>query len=416
MMKKTIMKTVVMVMIIVSMFMLTACPDTGSSSSMNTDNTYCEDQSIAVAVVAGWRTGNNEITVNTEEIKEAVFDSCYSYGYVSFARVDGIPEQYIKVTIPKPEIDGLSETKLKSIADGYTDEIFTAYKQYGAAIYPEADTLEAIRIEANELRATGPDTVKHLVIIDSGLSTTGYLDFTKEEFFEASTDDIIHQLEQEQAIPDLSGISITWFYCGDVAEPQEKLSEVRKHKIIDTYSAIFDAGNASDYVFKEDVPTARPYTDLPVVSTVYAGERAVTPFKTIILDESQVSFIGDEAVFIDPVKAKKAIRKAADSLDANPQSKVYVVGSTAGMDGNSEWCQELSDARAMAVVNVLEEYGISGDRLIPIGLGSNAPWHIADIDSEGNWIEEKAQLNRCVYIVDINDPEYGAAISSFCEQ
>ena len=416
-MKKTMVRCLMTLVMIVSMVLITACPKSESGgTSADSTQTDRDGQSLAVAVVAGWRTGNNEISVNTQEITDIIYDSCYSSGYVSFARVDGNPEQYLKVNIPEPEVDGLSEAKLKSIAEGYRDEIFAVFNECGAAKYPEADTLEAIRMEASALRETGAETDKYLVVIDSGLSTTGYLNFCND-LFNAETEDIISKLEQEQAIPDLSGIHITWLYCGEVAEPQEKLSEVQKNKIKEIYGAIFEAGNAADYVFREDIPTATPYRNLPDVSTVAADERIieVPPMETIILDSSQVSFVGDEATFLEPSTARKAIKTAADSLAANPKSKVFVAGSTAGMDGESKWCKELSEARAAAVVSVLEEYGISANRLIPIGLGSNAPWHITDVDSNGNWIEEKAQKNRCVYIVDVNDPEYGNILSAFHE-
>jgi len=133
--------------------------------------------------------------------------------------------------------------------------------------------------------------------------------------------------------------------------------------------------------------------------------------ETIVLDSSKVSFVGDEATFIDPDAAKEAISIAAEKLEKDPEINVYVAGSTAGMDGASKWCKDLSEARAAAVAEVLKDYGISEKRLKILGLGSNAPWHVTDVDSSGNWIEEKAQLNRCVYIVDVNDPIYGELLS-----
>ena len=413
-MKRYITKIALAAVLVVSMMLLTACPKPGSGGSGGETTSNSDDQALAVAVVAGKRMCNNEISVSAEEVSDAVYDSCYSFGYVSFARVDGSPEQYIKHNIPEPDVEGLSEAKLKSIAEGYRDEIFAEYMKDGDAKYPEADTLEAIRMEAATLKETGDNTDKYLVVIDSGLSTTGYLNF-KNGLFEADTNDIIAELDRKQAIPDFTGINITWLYCGEVAAPQEKLSEVQKNKVKEIYGAIFDAGNAASYVFSEDIPTATPYTELPEVSIIDAEERQieVTPVKTIVLDASHVSFIGDEANFIDPVKAKEEIQKVSDMLKANPENNVYVAGSTAGMDGDSKWCKELSEARAKAVVEVMKEFGVSGDRLIPVGLGSNAPWHVPDVDESGNWIEDKAQQNRCVYIVDVNDPDYGAALSSF---
>ena len=413
-MKKTIKSVAFVMALLITMMLFTACPKQEETSQPDSGsvNEY-EGNELAVAVVMGWRTGNNMISVDAEAITDELFESCYSNGYVFFSRVDGKPEQYIKVDIPEPEVKGLSDSKLKSIANGYRDEILAEFQNLGAAKYPEADTLEAIRMEASSLKETGQNTDKNMIIVDSGLSTAGYLNFLKNDLFKACTQDIISELEAKDAIPDLSDISITWMYCGETAEPQERLSESQKNKLKEIYAAIFDAGNAAEYTFREDVPTSTPYTGLPNVSTVAADERKidVPVMETIVLDSSKVSFVGDEATFIDPDAAKEAISIAAEKLEKDPEINVYVAGSTAGMDGASKWCKDLSEARAAAVAEVLKDYGISEKRLKILGLGSNAPWHVTDVDSSGNWIEEKAQLNRCVYIVDVNDPIYGELLS-----
>ena len=415
-MKKNACRFALSMILIVAMMLLTACP--GRENSNQSDNGKGKEKTektLAVAVVMGWRTGNNKISINAEAITDEIYESCYSNGYVFCARVDGNPEQYIKVNIPEPDVKGLSDAKLKAIANGYKDEIMAEFQSLGAAKYPEADTLEAIRIEAASLRETGEDTEKHMVIVDSGLSTAGYLNFLEDDLFKADTQDIITELESKQAIPDLSNIIITWLYCAETAEPQDKLSEAQKNKLKEVYAAIFDAGNAADYTFREDIPTSMSYTDLPEVSTVSADERKidVPVMETIVLDSSKVSFVGDEATFIDPDTAEDAISAVADRLKADPEINVYIVGSTAGMDGDSKWCKDLSKARATAVANVLKDKGISENRLTVLGLGSNAPWHVPDVDSSGNWIEDKAQLNRCVYIVDKNDPDYGEILSLY---
>lgn len=415
-MKKNACRFALSMILIAAMMLLTACPSSeGSKQSDNGKGKNIAEKSLAVAVVMGWRTGNNKISINAEAITDEIYESCYSNGYVFCARVDGNPEQYIKVNIPEPDVKGLSDAKLKAIANGYKDEIMAEFQSLGAARNPEADTLEAIRMEAASLRETGETTEKHMVIVDSGLSTTGYLNFLDDDLFKANTQDIIAELESKQAIPELSDISITWLYCGETAAPQSKLSEVQKNKLKEIYAAIFEAGNAADYTFREDIPTSIPYTDLPDVSTVLADERKidVPVMETIILDSSKVCFVGDEATFVDPNTARIAISAVADKLKADPEINVYIVGSTAGMDGESKWCKVLSEARAAAVADVLIEEGISENRLTVLGLGSNAPWHVPDVDSSGNWMEDKAQLNRCVYIVDKNDPNYGGLLSQY---
>lgn len=412
---KNIMKrmTALVMMLLSSLMLFTGCNWSSSGSGGGDGAAEEPDAAVSVAIVTGARSNVNRISVNAKELSDKVYESAYSNGRVVLVRCDGKPEQYLLADIPKPNVEGLSESKLDSIARGYRDEILAAFDRDGAAKYPEADTLEAVRISANALRETVYEGDKYLIIVDSGLSTTGYLDFTKG-LLDAPADEIVSELSKEKAIPDLTGIDVIWLYCGETAEPQQPLSELQKSKLREIYGAVFEAGNANSCVFRDEAPSAEPYTDLPEVSVVRADAREidVDPITAVKLDPGKVRFIGDSDEFVDPAAAKKEIKKVADILLKNPDNNVYVVGGTAGADGNNDYCRKLSDARARAVVKVLEEYGVPDSQLKPAGLGGNTPWHIDDTDANGNMIEEKAQKNRAVWIVDVNDPDYGKALSA----
>lgn len=406
--KRTI---VVLTITVIATMILTGCnwfTDSGKSNSGSGDN---PERCVSVAVVTGVRSNNNRISVNSKVISDRVYDSAYSCGRVLLVRCDGEPEIYYMTDIEEPDVKGLSESKLRSIAEGHRDEILSAFDSMGTAKAPEADTLEAIRLAANALREDKKGEEKYLVIVDSGLSTTGYLDFT-EGILNADTEEIVAELKSGKAIPDFAGTDIVWMYCGDTAEPQKSLSEAQKAKLREIYAAIFEAGNADSYTFRDEAPTSEPYTGLPYVTEVEAEGRSieVETMSSVRLDPGKVRFVGDSDEFIDEKVAREEIKKAADQLLKYPDSIAYVVGGTAGADGDSDYCKNLSEARARAVVNVLEGYGIPAGRLIPAGLGGRTPWHVDDTDSDGKMIESIAQGNRSVWIVDINDEEYGGKI------
>ena len=278
----------------------------------------------------------------------------------------------------------------------------------------EVDTLEAIRLAANSLK-TITEGDKYLVIADTGLSTTGYVNFCADDLFNTPTEDIAQALEDEKAIPDLEGVHVTWLYAGQVAEPQQTLSEVQKDKLIEIWSAILEKAGAASIDFRPDSASSTPYTDLPNVSTVNADDRDIhiTPLPKMILDSESVSFVGDQAVFEDENQAKQAISGVAQTLLAHPDNQVYVVGCTASLPGKEAFCHNLSEDRAQAVVDVLKELGVPEEQMTAVGMGNQAPWHLEDLDAAGKQIESIAQQNRCVVVLDSQDPEYANAVRSY---
>ena len=83
------------------------------------------------------------------------------------------------------------------------------------------------------------------------------------------------------------------------------------------------------------------------------------------------------------------------------------------MPGKEAFCQSLSEDRAQAIVNELKEFGVSEEQMVAVGMGNQAPWHLEDLDADGKQIESIAQRNRCVVVLDTQDPEYADAVSSY---
>lgn len=386
-----------------------------SGSPFESGHTSSTDQQmVSVSVVVGAHSNANVISPNAQEIGEKIYQCAYTYGTISLIRADGKPKEFLKAKIQEPSIKGLSERKLKSIAEGYQSEILAAFRTDGMAKVEEVDTLEAIRLAANSLK-TVAEGDKYLVIADTGLATTGYVNFCVNDLFNTPTEDIVQALENEKAIPELENVHVVWLYAGQMAEPAQVLSEVQKDKLIEIWSAILENAGAASVNFRPDSASSTPYTDLPNVSIVNADDREthITPLPKIILDSESVSFVGDQAVFEDENQAKQAINGVAQELLAHPDNQVYVVGCTASLPGKEIFCQNLSEDRAQAVVNVLKEFGIPEEQIMAVGMGNQAPWHLEDLDTEGNQIESIAQQNRCVVVLDTQDPEYANAVRSY---
>lgn len=395
------------VICIIVMFMMVCLMGGCSSNNGNNGN----DQ-ISLAVVVGAHSNAPNISVENETIKNAIYNSCYTYGHVAFLTVDGNPQVSYQTSIPKPET-GMAETKKKSIASDCTSQLFGVLSNLQPEM-PEVDTLAAIRLAAMTLNSVSDNSDKQLIIMDSGLSTTGYLNFTTG-LLSMEPEYVVESLKNSNAIPDLSDITITWMYIGQTASPQSELSETQKVRLQKIWQTVLTEAGATTVTFTTDVAsgnTEHIYPDVTVVD-VEAREldietEATTteisePLETVVLTAAQVEFVGDTADFVDRNKALESIQSVANQLLRHPNNRVYVIGTTA--TGGEEYCMELSSARAQAVTNELINCGVPEEQLIPIGLGFNDHWHIRDLDGDGKQVEELASQNRKVLIVDVNSAD-----------
>ncbi|MBR6326056.1 MAG: OmpA family protein [Lachnospiraceae bacterium] len=371
-------------------------------------------QQLSLAVVGAGRANEPDIPLNSVIIRDAVYKSCYTYGTITLITVEGSPRVYFQTAIPEPEVSGLSTTKKKSIAEGYTTQVL---QQLGGAApeTAEADTLKAITLGGKALQSASVSSDKKLLILDNGIPTTGYLNLTNGLLL-AKPEDIVEALQELEAIPSLEGVEVIWMYLGQTASPQAELSERQKHRLQEIWRGILEAGGAASVDFLEDIASGTADRAFPDVSTVAVEETVIdveieTPaapvnillpsaemIETKVLDSASVSFIGDRAEFIDYDRAYEVISACAADLLAHPDRRVYVIGTTA--TGGKAFCDSLSRARAEAVTEVLTECGVPAEQLIPMGLGFEDPWHVPDLDDSGRQIEESAKQNRKVLILD----------------
>lgn len=114
-----------------------------------------------------------------------------------------------------------------------------------------------------------------------------------------------------------------------------------------------------------------------------------------MLTEEQVSFVPDQATYLDEEEAVATIQPIADYLMENNQITILLVGTTAG-DEDSDYTMTLSQERADAVRDTLIRLGVDESRIVTVGLGSSDPWHVYDGGYEGSI----ASGNRKVVLLD----------------
>ena len=361
-----------------------------------------EDTPLSLAVVAGVHSNAGRIPLSAAAVSDRLYDAAYTHGDVTMIRCDGNPAVFYQASIPAPQVEGLSEKKQKSIAQEYCAQLQDALSQ-ATPQSEEVDTLQALRLAGQALRSAAGKKV--LLVLDTGLSTCGYLDFT-DGLLSASPQELAEALEEARALPELEGVTVCWAFCGQTAAPQPPLSARQQEALRDIWEAVLLAGGASQVIFTDDFAADQPYDGLPAVSLVDVEEAGldVQPMETVVLDSAGVAFLGDSARFADETSAAKVLSQVAGQLLEYPDRRVCIVGTTAsGRDAAFQ--QALSLDRARAVRDMLAGFGVDEGRMTTLGLGASDPWHVEDLDADGRQIETLAAQNRKVLILDLDGPD-----------
>ena len=391
--------------IVMATVLVTGCGDNSSSG---------KNSKVHTAILIGEQRNAPAYPTKSENFKSAIYESCYTCGKVSIIADSGKPNVVFSADIPEYEVKGLSQNKKKKISQRYMSQIINEISDIGPSSVGEIDTLQAINLASMELSRSNEAARKNLIIMDSGLSTSGYLNFTDDILY-ADVNDVVDKLYQASAIPDLNEVNVVWLYIGQTALPQKELSENQKNKLKEIWNAVLMQGGAKTVQFTTDIASDPAPEDYPSVSLVNVEERSIVvevyePEPTTsgnsitdgpqVLDGTLVNFIGNKAEFIDDNKARDGLREYAQKLIDNPDNKIYIIGTTA--EGDKDFCDQLSRDRARKVTQVLIELGANSEQLIPVGMGFNDPWHEHDLDAAGKQIEEIAKKNRKVLIIDTN--------------
>ncbi|MDU0294904.1 OmpA family protein, partial [Saccharothrix longispora] len=262
---------------------------------------------------------------------------------------------------------------------------------------PEADVLVALDTAA---RVSAPARNGTIVVIDSGLSTTGPVNFDQQTGVDVDTSDVVRLIRDTGHLPDLTGKTVIFIGIGEVVSPQEKLRPAQRRNLVDMWTAIAQASGASCVESVDQLGLDGPSGYLPPVQTV-----AIPPPPLSILKDnkfvltlgSEATFMPDSAVLVDNDAARHELVRVANAATENPASRVSVVGTTSN-SGDKANQKALSYARAQAIADILVSLGIERGRLVVEGVGSDFPEYVDDTDTNGALVPALAQRNRSVRI------------------
>lgn len=384
---KNKMKKMVLPFLIIVIFMVTGCKEGNPPS----------DTPTHTVIVCGSHANTAYTSfLNTEEVKSTVMESTESFGSVTLIVSDGQPFVAEKFQINGSE-KKLSNKKKTQIASQQADQILATAKEI-KTVTPEVDLLSALQLADRSL--SGVDGKKQIIVIDSGLSTAGKVNFFNSKLLEeiGMEKQLYKFLDEEKELPGLDGVDVLWMGLGDTAGQQEACPAAVRDTLKKVWETVLTG--AKSVTFSSAVPGNEPERDLPSVSVVEYPEDKV--FEPVVFDNKTLMFQADSTELADISAAKAVLLPMVNELKDN-RIQIAIFGTTATVGSNNS-CIAFSEARAQTVKDILVDMGLPEDQIAYVkGLGYNNIFHTDDRLPDGTLDPLKAEKNRSVIVMSIDD-------------
>lgn len=364
---------------------LTAC-DLGQGN-----NVVSSDEATAIVYSVRQNSPTIDFTASNPAIDAVINDAVDGHGTLYVVSADGAPAVQSNLTLAAEQTSEVASKR------SHTANANQVRQALGASVAttPETDTLGAIGVAADQVRDSANPTI---VVIDSGLATTGAIPF-QNGLLSPGTDiqATAQALQAARLLPDLQGMTVHWVGMGDTVAPQGALDQAARGRLEEFWRSVVETSGGRLTIDSRDAMATTPEQQLPAVTTVYIAAASVSAARvSMTLPEESLAFISDEATFLNPDQASATIAELARSLASSGVSRVTVTGCTATA-GTPESRASLSQARAEAVKAELEAH-LSGVQVTAQGLGAECPGHVPDVGADGRLMEPQAQQNRVTII------------------
>ena len=196
-----------------------------------------------------------------------------------------------------------------------------------------------------------------IIVLGSGLSDGGILNFADYNLLSQKADDITTAMEKaDQLKNNLSGLRTIWSGLGQTMAPQEKLSDADIENLKNIYSTVFNK-RGINIIFDETIIPSETIENNKYTVKPTPLSNSCLPF--IELSDEQLSFKADSAELTDTVAARNALAKVISSAGTCPDKKIVVTGyMAAGNCSGKPNNPTLSGLRAETVKSFLQSHGV----------------------------------------------------------
>lgn len=394
---------------IISIILMLACVITlvSTLAGCSGNGVKAPAEKAAVCYVIANTANSKGLNFNSPLVQDTVYSTVRNYGFIAVVNADGKPEIVHAASYDlEDKYKSASKEKLDMDARSKATNIILSMQSI-MADDPEVDYLESLRLAVRTLSSLEGYDSKTIVLMGTGLSTTGVMNFSNN-LISAEPEMVINLLNEKSEIPDFTGITVYSQQLGDVAAPQQELTSAQRIKLEKIYGGIVETGGGN-FVYNEIIanpvddtkqyPSVTPVklpSDTPISFEKVAFEKENIFEEPVFLTEEKIGFVADKDVFLNPSESSETLRPVAEYLASHPSISIVLAGTTAG-DSDSDFTMTLSKQRAEAVKDALIQLGVSADRIITLGLGSEKdPWHVYNAGYDG----AAAAGNRKVVLLD----------------
>jgi hypothetical protein len=256
---------------------------------------------------------------------------------------------------------------------------------------PETDLLTALRVAAESIQdIPGPHSI---VVVDSGLSTAGALDFRNPDVLDAVPSELADALGLKNQLPPVTGMTVDFVGLGNTAAPQEPLDAIRRVQLQGIWKTVTETAGASRVEVESAPEGDPPAADLPPVTpiSVPLGYSCVGDVMTIT--GGRLAYWPYTSSFMDPALAESILRP----IGAQVRDRMLTVlfeGTAADVRDTPEQLM-LSYLQPQAIADMwLEKEDVPIQLLTVVGLGSDFEGRRPEVDATGAFDPIAAEANR----------------------
>jgi outer membrane protein OmpA-like peptidoglycan-associated protein len=384
-------KLLILTILILGVLLLSACvPPKTAYDKAKEQLGIGESKYDAIAIVIGV-TANSPLPALDNGTVKLIGDYVYNN---KLDKITVVQAEGSSRVLPYPISMKYESTNSDKIANDFTTFLENFSGGLGSLVPAAngADYLEAIKAADLAVKQSGANTTNPansgvnldanpqnplIIVIGSGLSDSGILNFAQGDLLKAEQDAIYAKISPNLKENDLQGDTIIWINAGQTTAPQFPLNTNSVKHVQGIYSKVLASMGAISTSFVTEqpsdgyLPVNNPdgYT---VAQTNVPNESVDWSGLTIEFSDQMLGgFVTNSAAFQNPLKAEEALAGLVQKLLQAPQVKVTITGSQMKVPGEERVVNgDVAQMRADAVARTLKEMGVVNE-IVTNNIGSS---------------------------------------------